>query len=315
MIRWLLSHTFLILLIVIVIYGYMFWGNLLGNSTPAGKAIAYLSSEFVEVAEFVNAVKAKQARLNGKGESEPNEPRTSDVVASKTVPLDDTPVEPKAMAVTETQPVVASDEMAATKNVGSNEVTAELQKESISTTNQPSDGNVESGTAALTESQGNVVRDEAQSEGSEASVVAAEVVKENDTDTAETFVSPEIERQLDNVDDQGQVVDALQSNDIVKANWITARKSFYQRNYDLSEQNYQKVIANTEDNFDAYGELGNVYFNQGKKQQAATVYFKSAAILVRKGQIDRARSMVGLLNLLDKDKASQLQQLIDSALS
>ena len=64
-IRWLLSHSFLILLIVVVIYGYMFWGNLFGKETPAGKAIAYLSSEFVEVEEFVNAVKAKQAQLSG----------------------------------------------------------------------------------------------------------------------------------------------------------------------------------------------------------------------------------------------------------
>ena len=52
-IRWLLSHTFLILLIITVIYGYMFWGNLAGEDTPAGKAIAYLSSEFVEVEEFI----------------------------------------------------------------------------------------------------------------------------------------------------------------------------------------------------------------------------------------------------------------------
>ena len=62
-IRWLLSHTFLILLIVAVIYGYMFWGNLAGEDTPAGKAIAYLSDEFVEVESFVDAVKSKQAEL------------------------------------------------------------------------------------------------------------------------------------------------------------------------------------------------------------------------------------------------------------
>ena len=35
----------------------------------------------------------------------------------------------------------------------------------------------------------------------------------------------------------------------VRASWITARRSFYQRKYDLSEQNYRNVIDNTEDNF------------------------------------------------------------------
>jgi hypothetical protein len=63
-IRWLLSHTFLILLIVGVIYGYIYWGNLLGKETPVGKTVAYLSGEFVEVKDFVDAIKAKQARLN-----------------------------------------------------------------------------------------------------------------------------------------------------------------------------------------------------------------------------------------------------------
>ena len=62
-IRWLFSNFFLILLIVIVIYGYMFWGNLTGSDTPAGKAIAYLSTEFVEVEEFINAVKSKQQSM------------------------------------------------------------------------------------------------------------------------------------------------------------------------------------------------------------------------------------------------------------
>jgi len=69
-IRWLFSHLFLILLVVVVIYGYMFWGNLLGKETPAGKMLAYLSSEFVEVDEFIHAVKAKQAQLTESGDAE-----------------------------------------------------------------------------------------------------------------------------------------------------------------------------------------------------------------------------------------------------
>jgi tetratricopeptide (TPR) repeat protein len=75
------------------------------------------------------------------------------------------------------------------------------------------------------------------------------------------------------------------------------------------------VIDNTEDNFDAYGELGNVYFNQGKKQQAASAYFEAAAILIKKGQVNRAQSLMGLLRHLDKAKADELQALIESATS
>ena len=131
----------------------------------------------------------------------------------------------------------------------------------------------------------------------------------------EKFIPPEIEKQLSNVDQQGKVIDPSQASISVKESWITARKSFYQRDYEKSIQSYQDVIDNTEDNFDAYGELGNVYFNQGKKQQAASAYFEAAAILIKKGQVNRAQSLMGLLRHLDKARAEELQALIESARS
>ena len=264
-IRWLLSHFFLLLLIVVVIYGYMFWGNLLGKETPAGKAITYLSSEFVEVADFVNAVKAKQSQLNGEKVSPQIAPKTLVVTES----VIDVKNNEKAQKTSDNQPVKADP--------------ADTERQGANTLNQ--------------------------------SQSVAPVAEKKDSAIKETFVSPEIERQLEKVNDQGKVVDDSQSRDAVTASWILARKSFYQRNYQLSEQSYQNVIDRTEDNFDAYGELGNVYFNQGKKQQAATAYFEAAAILVRKGQIGRARSLVGLLNLLNKDKAIELQKLIKTVSS
>ncbi len=94
--------------------------------------------------------------------------------------------------------------------------------------------------------------------------------------------------------------------------WVTARTSFYQKNYSLSEQSYQSLIAATKDNFDAYGELGNVYYNQGKKAEAAEAYLHAATILLFKGDIQRAQSLLPILQQLDASKASQLQQLMDS---
>ncbi len=281
-IRWLLSHSFLLLLIVVVIYGYMFWGNLLGKETPAGKAIAYLSSEFVEVADFVNAVKAKQSQLNG-GEVSPQ-------------------IAPKTLLVTESVIDVKNNEKA--QKTSDNQP---VKTDESSLQESPQDNSDPADTVRLTESQGTNTLNQSQS--------VAPVAEKKDSAIKEMFVSPEIERQLEKVNDQGKVVDDSQSRDAVTASWILARKSFYQRNYQLSEQSYQNVIDRTEDNFDAYGELGNVYFNQGKKQQAATAYFEAAAILVRKGQIGRARSLVGLLNLLNKDKAIELQKLIKTVSS
>ena len=129
------------------------------------------------------------------------------------------------------------------------------------------------------------------------------------------FVSTALEKQLDNVDNHGKVIDKSLPGDAVRESWITARKSFYQRKYELSEKSYHDVIDNTTDNFDAYGELGNVYFNQGKKEKAAQAYFEAASILVRMGEARRAQSLMGLLRHLDKNRADDLQKLIESSAS
>ena len=152
-----------------------------------------------------------------------------------------------------------------------------------------------------------------------AAAVAPEPQPKRPTEPVSTasdkFISPIVERQLSNVDSNGKVINQSVQGDTIRESWITARKSFYRRQYELSEQSYQDVINNTTDNFDAYGELGNVYFNQGKKEAAAMAYFEAASILVRKGQIRRAKSLMGLLRHLDKNKANDLQKLIDSAVS
>jgi len=291
-IRWLLSHSFLILVIVAVIYGYMFWGNLAGKDTPVGKALAYLSDEFVVVREFVDAVKAKQAKLEGKQSPASNEQvsATTDVAAT------------------------VSEQSSSTEAVISN---AEQQPVSIiyshnnnrveQNSNAPDAEAVPAETVAMSDAQPAQSSVDSSAQQDTQSEV---VVKES----REVFVSPDIEKQLNQVDDAGKAVSEPQQSNDVRQTWITARKAFYQRNYELSERSYQKVIDSTEDNFDAYGELGNVYFNQGKNKQAAAVYFEAAAIMVRKGQVNRARSLMGLLRHLDKTKADELQKLIDSNL-
>jgi tetratricopeptide (TPR) repeat protein len=277
-IRWLLSHTFLILLIVAVIYGYMFWGNLVGEDTPAGKAIAYLSDEFVEVESFVDAVKSKQAEL-----------------ASERAPAE----EPVALA----EPEVPAEPTVAT-NVEQRAITQQPVSISYSHNQMP-----------VKQSTMGAIDTESDRQNTASTVNAPMPPATAMNTTGEKFIPPEIEKQLSNVDESGKVIDASNTSNSVKDSWITARKSFYQRDYDKSIQSYQDVIDNTEDNFDAYGELGNVYFNQGKKQQAASAYFEAAAILIKKGQVNRAQSLMGLLRHLDKTKADELQALIESAQS
>lgn len=292
-IRWLLSHTLLILLIIAVIYGYMFWGNLAGEDTPAGKALAYLSSEFVEVEQFIAAVKAKQAQLTE--EKQPVHVAKSDQpieagnnAAKQSAAITNDNYQQQAAA-----PSTANASQAGTEKAQINKPVIAIanvkQQENIASTNQQVEaapGNTQPGPVAIAKSN-----------------------------TSDRFVSAEVASQLDNVDKHGKVINTSQQNDAIKSLWITARKSYYQRNYKLSEQSYQQVIDKTNDNVDAYGELGNVYFNQGKNKEAASAYFEAAAILIRNGQANRARSLIGLLRHLDKTKADELKQLIDSSLS
>jgi len=314
-IRWLLSHTILILLIVAVIYGYMFWGNLLGDDTPAGKTIAYLSEEFEGVAEFVDAVKAKQ---------EKRQQTTASNQTQATTSSSESDVQAESKPEATIPAVIANEEIAKVDTKAGN---IEQKPVSISYSHndmrveQNSDGDISAvRKTAVREATTNQVREQnvlsdnkqaAVSPLTKAAVSEAAVSNVGSSKAPESFVSAEVEEKLDNLDDKGKVIDASK-NETLRESWIVARKSFYQRNYKKSEQSYLKVIDASENNYDAYGELGNVYFNQGKNEQAASAYYEAAAILVRQGQKNRARSLMGLLRHLDKSKAVELKKLLDS---
>ncbi len=323
--RWLLSHFFLILLIVVVIYGYMFWGNLAGEKTPAGKALAYLSSEFVEVEEFINAVKAKQAQLS----AEPLPAGQQQVSAEK---LDEQADDNKSVAVAAVS--AANKTVAITKDIAQQPVSISYSHNQMRV-KQNSVGQIESQpeSPAQTEVKTASVEPSIQAEPAakpEPAPIVSQPAAKNDASllretpsqvvtarvqVADNFISPKVEQQLNNVDKNGRVINKALQGSAIRDSWVTARKSFYQRKYELSEQSYRDVIKNTTDNFDAYGELGNVYFNQGKNAEAASAYFEAASILVRKGQIRRAKNLMGLLRHLDDSKAVELQKLIDAAVS
>lgn len=315
-IGWLFSHTILILVVIAVIYGYMFWGNLAGEDTPAGKAIAYLSSEFVEVEEFVAAVKAKQAKLSNNdasgqavAESEPTESASNEANAENN--KRNIEQQPVSISYSHNQVQIKQDS------------TGVLERQSTAGDTQEAEAKIAAGTesmsiaksthAATPASAKVAVTDMAVTEDN-SSVMSGDAMtnRAKASNAKETFVSEEIAKQLAKVDERGKVIDSGSQNDALTANWITARKSFYQRNYALSEKSYQQVIDSSEDNYDAYGELGNVYFNQGKNKQAASAYYEAAVIFVKKGRLSRARGLMSLLQRLDKAKAVELQKLIDS---
>jgi tetratricopeptide (TPR) repeat protein len=97
--------------------------------------------------------------------------------------------------------------------------------------------------------------------------------------------------------------------------WISAREEYHRGNIEASIRSYEEVIASSTNNYDAYGELGNVYLSRGNRKEAANAYYEAAAILVKMGEIRRARSLLPMLGRLDRAKAEELNQLIRGASS
>ncbi len=283
--RWLLSNIILIIVIITLIYTYVYWGNLTGAETPGGKVIAYLSTQSPVVHQFIGGINNKK----------PQEDRST---ANASPPLIQPPVAIRyrhnnqqslqhSTGKANAHYTAEANESTLSPDVNKTEKTEKHHLFRQSTSIQP---------VHTTPVIKQVPHNPAQLQQAK---------------KANKFVSAAVEQELENAGAAGDV--AALTPDATRAVWIKARKSFYQHEYAQSEKRYRRVIAMTKDNFDAYGELGNVYFNQGKNDKAADAYMAAATILIKQGKVERARSLVGLMHYLNQDKARQLKQKLEAA--
>lgn len=93
---------------------------------------------------------------------------------------------------------------------------------------------------------------------------------------------------------------------------VNARNAFNYGNLSLSEKFYQELADRDANNPDVYGELGNVYYAQGKWQQAGRAYYEAAARLIRQGRKDQVVYLQRVIKGLDADSADKLAQLINN---
>ncbi len=89
-----------------------------------------------------------------------------------------------------------------------------------------------------------------------------------------------------------------------------AREAYWLRDYINAEKNYQALIASDPDNPDGYGELGNMYFSQGKWTLASASYFEAGKRLADEGLVDQARQLVDVLRGLQSPRSEELEQYI-----
>jgi hypothetical protein len=74
-----------------------------------------------------------------------------------------------------------------------------------------------------------------------------------------------------------------------------AREAYWLRDYDTAEQKYRAMIDLDPTNPDGFGELGNMYFSQGKWELASATYFEAGKRLADEGLFEQARQLVDVL--------------------
>ena len=283
-IRWLFSNIILIAFVLALTYAYVYWDNLTGEDTPAGKLMAYLSTEYEEVYEFLG-----EYGLTGDETAEVAETAPVEEVAETPVAPQIAPPQQQPQASVQPVPPQAMVQQAPSgQPVRPTPVWPGRQERPVPSV--PRMPYAEPGMRPYTYSQPQMLPRPPRSEPS--------------------LAQDSLPSMTTAVEDQIKAPQKPASS--TRELWISAREEFHRGNIDVSIRNYQEVIATSSDNYDAYGELGNVYLSRGSKKEAADAYFQAATILVKAGRIDRARSLLPMLDRLDRAKAEELNRLIRS---
>jgi hypothetical protein len=88
--------------------------------------------------------------------------------------------------------------------------------------------------------------------------------------------------------------------------WTAAREAFAKSKPEAVTA-YIDLAKRYPDVPELTGELGNIYFQQGKMAEAATQYYETAQRLIRRGEPGPAACLVDVMRYLDADKAKALE--------
>ena len=91
---------------------------------------------------------------------------------------------------------------------------------------------------------------------------------------------------------------------------IDARQAFNQGKVVASEKLYIELTQLEQDNPDAFGELGNVYYSQGKWNKAGQAYYEAAVRLIAEGKYNQVSYLQRVISGLDREHAEKLSQLM-----
>lgn len=98
--------------------------------------------------------------------------------------------------------------------------------------------------------------------------------------------------------------------DALRAGWIEARRAHVSGNIEDAERRYKALMRDFPDEPDLAGELGNIYYAQGKNDSAADMFMEAGQRMLRGPNPERAGILLGILNRLDQNKASALRKAL-----
>jgi len=91
-----------------------------------------------------------------------------------------------------------------------------------------------------------------------------------------------------------------------------ARGDFADGNVEQAIDRYQALAKLDPSNPNVFGELGNVYYSQGKWKAAGKAYYEAAIRLLQLGDIAQVEYLYRVIQGLDDDSAAKLKQRLES---
>lgn len=92
--------------------------------------------------------------------------------------------------------------------------------------------------------------------------------------------------------------------------WQAARQAAWNGEAESAIESYRALTVLQPDNYDAYGEMGNVLLRKGDTEAAAEAYYQAALLLTKSDYPQVAWRVLDIVSRLDQEKASELYQAI-----
>jgi tetratricopeptide (TPR) repeat protein len=109
-----------------------------------------------------------------------------------------------------------------------------------------------------------------------------------------------------------QTVEAVSESDF-RSRLERARQHYWRRDMAAAEQIYKQLTESYPERAEVWGELGNLYFGQQEMVQATDAYYRAIDLMIEQGDAARARQLLGAMQQLDADKASELETRLRQA--